>query len=1101
MHRPSTLLLLAFACAGLADRTSGAEVPGAPALRTAAEIVADSGAPGGIGAVVGGRDAELALALAKVGRFTVHALFAEPDLRDRARETIRAAGMYGTVSADTTGGRRLPYADNLVNVVVVDGYPALAEAGLAPSEVLRALAPLGCAYLGTSGDEASAPWADDLAAGLREAGGQDVAVVRSGGTWVRVRKPWPAEIDEWTHFLHGADGNPVAQDRVVAPPAHYQWTAEPMWQRSHETDSSVSTLVTARGRLFAIIDEAPISLAGQHALPDKWFLVARDAFNGVLLWKAPIRRWGWREWKGSWFNTRPGDIPLNIQKRLVAAGDRVYVTLGYQAPVTELDARTGEVLRTYEGTERTGEILYQEGKLILSVLTDPTPSPGVRVMAVDAATGERLWISEKAYRGSTVDYIRWKEMHGGIEPPPLDPSLNTATDGRVVALIDGPEVVGLDARTGRETWRSPFPLDQADLNAGGMQTQGNLWIGTMIVAGGVVLHASPHRLAALSAESGEVLWSRPKRYIGHLWYEWKDVFVVGDLVWTWSDELDEGLFDIGRAQKQRTLSPRTVNGYDLRTGALKRAVPLGVIFKTHHHHRCYRNKATSRYILASRRGTEYVDLEEGKHTVHNWVRGTCHVGMMPANGLQYAPPHPCQCYIEEKLNGLTALAPARPEPTEPQPANPLERGPAYASVPPSSLILPPSSWPAFRRDAMRTGSVDTRVPDDATALWRVKLGSRVSAPIAVAGRVYVALVDEHHVVCLDAADGAKVWEFAAGGRIDSPPTYHNGTVLFGSADGWVYCLRADDGALVWRFRAAPRERLIAAFGQLESAWPVHGSVLVQDDTVYFAAGRSSQLDGGIFLYGLDAASGELRHQTRLEGPDYVLDPSGKLAARPEGSATSDAPDGLFDTNFRLPLGALPDVLMADGSRIYMRAEAFDAELNRRTGRPSLQTKSGFLEDSYFKRTPWTFDQGGNYARIIVHDSRAVYFVRMFDTLRGLDPTVFFTPGSRGYLLFAKNMKGVENTWSERIPVRVRAMVLTPDRLYVAGPPDVVDPQDPLGAFEGRKGGLLYVFDSIAGKKTAEHRLDSPPVFNGAAAADGRLYVCGEDGSVGCFGSR
>ena len=143
-----------------------------------------------------------------------------------------------------------------------------------------------------------------------------------GGDWVQLRKLWPAEIDQWTHYLHGADGNPVARDRVVGPPKHYQWISGPMWQRSHETDSSISTLVTAAGRLFYIEDQAPISLVGDHSLPDKWFLVARDAFNGVELWKVPIRRWGWREWKETWFTNRPGDFPLNLQKRLVAAGDQ-----------------------------------------------------------------------------------------------------------------------------------------------------------------------------------------------------------------------------------------------------------------------------------------------------------------------------------------------------------------------------------------------------------------------------------------------------------------------------------------------------------------------------------------------------------------------------------------------------------------------------------------------------------------------------------------------------------------------------------------------------------------------------------------------------------
>ena len=47
---------------------------------------------------------------------------------------------------------------------------------------------------------------------------------------------------------------------VVGPPVNYQWLAGPQWLRCHETDSSVSTLVTSQGRLFVIVDEAPIGL-------------------------------------------------------------------------------------------------------------------------------------------------------------------------------------------------------------------------------------------------------------------------------------------------------------------------------------------------------------------------------------------------------------------------------------------------------------------------------------------------------------------------------------------------------------------------------------------------------------------------------------------------------------------------------------------------------------------------------------------------------------------------------------------------------------------------------------------------------------------------
>ena len=90
---------------------------------------------------------------------------------------------------------------------------------------------------------------------------------------------------------------------------------------------------------------------------------------------------------------------------------------------------------------------------------------------------------------------------------------------------------------------------------------------------------------------------------------------------------------------------------------------------------------------------------------------------------------------------------------------------------------------------------------------------------------------------------------------------------------------------------------------------------------------------------------------------------------------------------------------------------------------------------------------------------------------------------------------------ERIPVRIRAMALTPDHLFVAGPPDVVDPKDPLGAFEGRSGGLLYIFDPASGEKRTYSPLDAAPAFNGIAAAKSRIYLTGTDGSVICLGDE
>ena len=42
------------------------------------------------------------------------------------------------------------------------------------------------------------------------------------------------------------------------------------------------------------------------------------------------------------------------------------------------------------------------------------------------------------------------------------------------------------------------------------------------------------------------------------------------------------------------------------------------------------------------------------------------------------------------------------------------------------------------------------------------------------------------------------------------------------------------------------------------------------------------------------------------------------------------------------------------------------------------------------------------------------------------------------------------TYAHRHPERVRAMVLAGETLFAAGPPDLLDPEDPLAAFEGRR---------------------------------------------------
>ncbi len=1235
----ATLVVLAIVSVAIwtsADRAEDA------ASALAAEILSATGVEGGLVVHVGCGDGRLTAALHANERYLVHGLDADPASVRRAREFIQSRGLYGDVSVAQWSGDRLPYAENLVDLLVSE-----APLRLPKDELMRVLSPGGVAY------------------------------IRQIDRWQKIVKPWPEAIDDWTHNLHGPDGNPVAQDRVVGPPRHYQWTAGPQWLRSHDTDSSVSAVVIANGRVFYIIDEAPISLAGNNSPPDRWSLVARDAFNGVLLWKVPIAQWGWREWKDRWYTARTDNLPVNLPRRLVAVGDRVYATLGYHAPVSQLDAATGEILREYDGTDDAREILYCDGALVLSVFRDGR----LKVMAMEAESGRLLWQTEPTLKGSEQEYLpRWRRR-GDEEGPRVDPALNPAADGQVVCLIDGADVVCLDFATGQQRWRTQVGEEELPAK-----------VGTLIVSDGVVLHADPSRLLALSVQTGEQLWSKPKQKLGHLWFEWKDVFVIRGLVWTWSAECDEREFRAGDKSYRRKW-PLYVNGYHPRTGELVRQVSTDPIYNAPHHHRCYRNKATLRYILSSRRGSEYVDLAGREHTVHNWVRGTCHLGMFPAYGLQYVPPHPCVCYIHEKINGFVALAPEIPARHASTPAETpfrLDRGPAYgrAARPEAEADLS-GDWPTYRADFMRSGAATTEVAAGLTTRWQASVGGRLSAPTVVGDRVFVSAIDQHRVLAFDADGGDELWCFTAEARVDTPPTWHRGTLLLGSADGSVYCLRETDGELVWRFRAAPR-RMIGVEGQLESAWPVHGSVVVQDGLAYFAAGRCSHLDGGIHLYAVDAATGEMIHHRLLTGP------------RMDSGTMAD--------NVTPEQGRITDIMQGDGERIYMRHMAYNADLtDSDMDVDRIRAVGGFLDDTYFRRAPWRFGARRNWGRVIAYDDHFVYMVRMFESLHGLDPDNFFTPGDKGYRLLAnprqefsqvavanseslsprdtpltveawvlaeqpdgvvlarggsaqgytllvtggrpqfavrindevtaasadeqivgrwvhlagvlteehelqvyidgrlsatarapsllgspgqateigadcqtgvgeyespfaftgaidevsiyhralteaeisghcahpgrtdagdealvlhfsfddgtatdgsgqgnsgecRAVEPVEGTsgqalrfvgnvgtgWSLYLPVRVRAMVPAGQRLFVAGPPDVVEPDDPLGAFEGRKGGLLWVFSATSGERLAEYELAAPPVFNGMAAARSRLFLTTVDGRLTCM---
>jgi len=1070
---------------------------------SAKQILEATGVKGGLIVHIGCGDGKLTVALRAGEGYLAHGLDTNAEKVQEARDYVQSLGCYGQVSFERFGGQRLPYTDNLVNLVVAE------DLGDVPmDEVMRVLCPSGIAY------------------------------VKENDGWRKTVKPRPKQIDEWTHFLYDATNNAVADDSVVGPPNQLQWVGGPLWARSHDHLGSVSAAVSSGGRIFYIVDEAPIAAI---VLEPQWNLVARDAFSGVILWKRPIQKW---QWHLRGFRSGPSDL----SRRLVAVGDRVYVTLGVDAPLCALDAATGETVATYEGTDGTLEVLYDKGTLFvvaggaadgetaakaerrgLAAVRPQRPAylerpPAKRIMLIDAASGDVLW------KKSDADTVE------------LMPTTLAISNGRVF-FQNADNVVCLDAKSGEEVWQAERTVSRsrptwtaptlvvyddvvlsADRDVAQKKTMDEAddrkveWI--VSSAGG---QAPVGELIALSAKTGERLWSCKCR---ECYNAPVDVLVADGLVWT--------------GELVRAVEPGITAGRDPKTGEVKRTRPNDQEFfqAGMGHGRCYRNKATNEYLVLGRSGVEFIDLATGEGIANHWTRGTCQYGVIPCNGLLYVPPHSCACFIRSKLNSFNCFAPRRKSKSqkveESKSEMRLEKGPAYGASdlqsPASSLQ--PSSWPTHRHDAARSGCTTGAVAADLKPAWQQELGGRLSSVVVAEGKVFVAQIEAHTVHALNASDGEPVWSYTVDGRVDSPPTVWQGRVLFGSADGYVYCLRASDGALAWRFRAAPDDLRIVAYGQLESAWPVHGSVLVRDGVVYCTAGRSSYLDGSIRLCRLEAKTGKILSETVVDHRDPETGYQRKGSVR--------------GTN--MP-GALPDVLSCDADSIYMRHTRFDLE-----GQPQppdvahLFSSAGFLDDTWWHRTYWMvgtmmatnyggWPNAGNRApagRLLTLDDSTVYGFGRNQYIHhgahiGIDgATVFHFRKDRDserrfthYRLFAASRGGQPAAqparkpgakksrakpaprrrvfrWEQRVPVLARAMVVAGDTLFVAGPPDILETNDPAAALDGKKGGMLLAVSTADGQVAAECKLDSPPVFDGLAAAGGRLYMATMDGRVVCM---
>ncbi|MDD7987278.1 PQQ-binding-like beta-propeller repeat protein [Lentisphaera marina] len=1008
----------------------------------------------------------------------------------------------GSLSVRSYNGYNLPVLNNLINKVIC------ADSATVPKEeIMRIVAPRGKVYF------------------------------NKNGQWAAETKAVPTNIDDWPMAFYGADNNAVSFDEMVGPPKHIQWRSGPSWTRSHEMISSLTSMVSNNGVLYYIIDEGSRLSA---ILPEKWRLVAQDAFNGKILWKLDLETWHNHLWP-----VKSG--PAQLQRRLIAIGDKLYLPLAAGAPLSEVDAFSGKVLRSFAGTEGLEEVVFDNGSLYALTGESAKAQEGYELSNVEVwgAAGDAT--GKYKFENNQKNKIMQIEQESGKIIWSHDSAIvpNTmAINHKGVFFHNGKQVVALNP-DGSDKWKGEaFELKKYKL---GTATTPTLLCQDDVVLATLGFDFKDGKIYAHHIDTGKIIWTSKHHSSGHSSQD--DLFVINGLAWSGA---------IARIQHQGG----NYDGHHLKSGEVATSFPPNVKSNFWFHQRCYRSKATAKYVIPAATGTEYVDLQNKTWDVHHWLRGACLNGILPANGMTYVTPHPCACNTESMLRGFSGLVTPgmQKDLIEVKETPRLIKGPAFNTP----LKEQAQGWNNFRYGNKRLSYNQNAISANLSPQWEIKIapGEKLTQPVANNGKVYVAAVRKNTLYALDQETGKTLWSFSTAGKIDSSPSLWKGRVIFGSADGHLYCLNEDNGELVWRFRGTKEDRQMAIEGRVESIWPIHGSNPIVDGTIYCLAGRTIFLDGGLRLSLIDAATGELKSEVihgdkdEKDGIQVQLKNQGQKMVPGNSDILSFDGKHLYMNSQRIGL---------DGKRIYKEGHGkhyktltFSRSDQEGEG-THLFAPVGFLDDSWHHRSFWIYGKGagsgwggwqkpGKYVPtgrlMVVKPDHTVYsFGRRPEFFAQSHIMEYMISSSQGNayksgdwektFLPIKNKEASITNWEKnsKLPIEKlsslkfnwrntepgllgRAMAGAGDSLFIAGPPDILDETKLYGQFsqpesikkiqaqqdaiDGSMGAILRTVSTTDGKTVAEYKLSAPPVFDGMAAANGKIFIVLQDGSLVCW---
>lgn len=798
--RESSRILRFFAVLILTLWGSGIPTTG-KAMPSLADIE-NTGKTAGICAIVGGENGEFAASLAN-GRRIVHYLVTSESSRETVRSELRDRDVYGSAFAETwTEPPILPYADNLVNIIVVDA-DALGSSAPSDEEIGRVLAPFGYSF------------------------------TKRGGSWDMRHKGLPEEMDEWKHYDRGADANAYSRDRLIGPSKAIRWRGS--YQHSTDRHSEATAVRLDGGRAYYAVKNVNLPHQVGRREDHKSFIIARDAFNGVLLWKREI--------------TDAKVVPYRYG--FVADGDYLYTQVMENAPLHRIRGADGQTEIVYhegftfpDGVGSRGD--FDEEFHMIRVYEDKVlQAYRDSVCVLDAATGTRLW-EYGASTGWVTQVIGGGGMVFILESPKATPW------GRGHFAGELGEVVAFNAESGAEKWR------YTDMDGKGYA------LTRLTYTNGVVpLALSYSQEEGFSAGMDGSHIQEASRLVvlnsddGSLQYD-KNVNGGGDhYPVTIAD--DENLY-IGNGNFTVF---RTADGSEVYNGERFSLAHMSA------------NCSELRICpWGAQHGGGFLKPTDGSHHATRISRAGCDEGDVLGYGLVYSGFNTCGC--KNYLNGLVVLSSEDYRPPTPDNLR-LQSGVSAPQV--NETQWPKSNeWPMYLGGPERASYTEGQVSDVLNLNWQFLNEDRpsgivaedvladeympglVTAPTVSDSTVVVGLPYQHEVRAFDAFSGETKWSFTVGGGLETPPTLYAGMCIFGAHDGYIYAVRLSDGKLVWRFMAAPSPKKMVHAGSLESSWPAIGSVMIHKGYVYCTAGRHSNTDQGIFLYKLSAETGALQYK-------------------------------------------------------------------------------------------------------------------------------------------------------------------------------------------------------------------------------------------------